>query len=107
MPLRRGYIGIVNRSQKNIEDKKDISAALKAEREFFMAHSYYRLIADRMGTQYLQRTLNQQLTEHIREKLPGLKDIVNIEMVSLEKEVQEFESLRNDNPDAMKPLMLR
>ncbi|KAF0042358.1 hypothetical protein F2P81_005890 [Scophthalmus maximus] len=31
LPLRRGYIGVVNRSQKDIDGKKDIKAALLAE----------------------------------------------------------------------------
>ncbi|KAG7257217.1 hypothetical protein CRUP_018982, partial [Coryphaenoides rupestris] len=36
LPLRRGYIGVVNRSQKDIDGKKDINAALQAERKFFL-----------------------------------------------------------------------
>jgi len=36
LPLRRGYIGVINRSQKDIDGKKDISAALAAERKFFL-----------------------------------------------------------------------
>lgn len=36
LPLRRGYIGVVNRSQKDIDGRKDISAALAAERKFFL-----------------------------------------------------------------------
>ncbi|XP_023379167.1 dynamin-2 [Pteropus vampyrus] len=59
LPLRRGYIGVVNRSQKDIEGKKDIRAALAAERKFFLSHPAYRHMADRMGTPHLQKTLNQ------------------------------------------------
>ncbi len=36
LPLRRGYVGVVNRSQKDIEGRKDIKAALAAERKFFL-----------------------------------------------------------------------
>lgn len=36
LPLRRGYIGVVNRSQKDIDGRKDIKAALAAERKFFL-----------------------------------------------------------------------
>lgn len=36
LPLRRGYVGVVNRSQKDIDGKKDIHAALAAERKFFL-----------------------------------------------------------------------
>lgn len=35
LPLRRGYIGVVNRSQKDIDGRKDITAALDAEKKFF------------------------------------------------------------------------
>lgn len=54
-----GYIGVVNRSQRDIEGKKDIKAAQAAERKFFLSHSSYRHMADRLGTNYLQKTLNQ------------------------------------------------
>uniref|UniRef100_A0A8C1SBX6 Dynamin-2 n=1 Tax=Cyprinus carpio TaxID=7962 RepID=A0A8C1SBX6_CYPCA len=59
LPLRRGYIGVVNRSQKDIDGKKDINAAIAAERKFFLTHPAYRHLADRMGTPYLQKVLNQ------------------------------------------------
>lgn len=54
-----GYIGVVNRSQKDIEGRKDISAAIAAERVFFMSHPAYKHMADHMGTPYLQKVLNQ------------------------------------------------
>lgn len=57
--LTLGYIGVVNRSQKDIDGKKEISAALAAERRFFKSHPAYRHMADCMGTAYLQRVLNQ------------------------------------------------
>ncbi len=50
---------MVNRSQKDIDGKKDINAAMAAERKFFLSHSSYRHLADRMGTAYLQKALNQ------------------------------------------------
>lgn len=40
--LRRGYIGVVNRSQKDIDGNKDIRAALAGERKFFLSHGSYR-----------------------------------------------------------------
>ena len=59
LPLRRGYVGVVNRSQKDIQGNKDIRQALAAERKFFLSHSEYRHMADKLGTPYLQRVLNQ------------------------------------------------
>ena len=78
LPLRRGYVGVVNRSQKDIEGRKDIKAAMAAERKFFLSHPAYRHMAERMGTPYLQRVLNQQLTNHIRETLPALRDRLQV-----------------------------
>lgn len=92
LPLRRGYIGVVNRSQRDIEGKKDIRAAMDAERKFFISHPGYRHMAERMGTPYLQRVLNQQLTNHIRDTLPSLRDKLQKQLLQLEKEVMSFDS---------------
>jgi len=37
-----GYIGVVNRSQKDIDGRKDIKAAMAAERKFFLCHPSYK-----------------------------------------------------------------
>uniref|UniRef100_A0A673J6I3 dynamin GTPase n=1 Tax=Sinocyclocheilus rhinocerous TaxID=307959 RepID=A0A673J6I3_9TELE len=98
LPLRRGYIGVVNRSQKDIDGRKDIRAALAAERKFFLSHPSYRHMAERMGTPHLQKTLNQQLTNHIRDTLPGLRSKLQSQLLSLEKEVEEYKNFRPDDP---------
>ncbi|XP_068104543.1 dynamin-1 isoform X1 [Hyperolius riggenbachi] len=98
LPLRRGYIGVVNRSQKDIDGRKDIQAALAAERKFFLSHPSYRHLADRMGTPYLQKALNQQLTNHIRDTLPGLRNKLQSQLLSIEKEVDEYKNFRPDDP---------
>ncbi|KAF6035991.1 dyn-1 [Bugula neritina] len=90
LPLRRGYIGVVNRSQKDIDGKKDIKAALAAERKFFLSHPSYRHMADRMGTPYLQKVLNQQLTNHIRDTLPQLRNSLQTQLLHMEKDVAEY-----------------
>ena len=59
MLLISGYVGVINRSQKDIVGHKDIRAALDAERRFFLTHSAYRRMADRLGTPFLQSTLNR------------------------------------------------
>uniref|UniRef100_A0AAR2LV96 dynamin GTPase n=1 Tax=Pygocentrus nattereri TaxID=42514 RepID=A0AAR2LV96_PYGNA len=98
LPLRRGYIGVVNRSQKDIDGRKDIRAALAAERKFFLSHPAYRHMAERMGTPHLQKTLNQQLTNHIRDTLPGLRSKLQSQLLSLEKEVEEYKNFKPDDP---------
>ncbi|XP_071241058.1 dynamin-2-like isoform X4 [Salvelinus alpinus] len=98
LPLRRGYIGVVNRSQKDIDGRKDIRVALAAERKFFLSHPGYRHMAERMGTPHLQKQLNQQLTNHIRDTLPGLRSKLQSQVLSLEKEVEEYKNFRPDDP---------
>lgn len=107
LPLRRGYVGVVNRSQKDIEGRKDIKQAIAAERKFFLGHPAYRHMADRMGTSYLQRVLNQQLTNHIRETLPGLRDRLQKQLLSMEKEVDQYKHFRPDDPGIKTKAMLQ
>ena len=107
LPLKRGYVGVVNRSQKDIEGKKDIKIAMEGERKFFMNHPGYRHMADRMGTPYLQKVLNQQLTNHIMETLPGLQDSLQKQLLSLEKEVEQYKYFQPNDPTFKTKLMLQ
>uniref|UniRef100_A0A8C3PL15 Dynamin-2 n=1 Tax=Calidris pygmaea TaxID=425635 RepID=A0A8C3PL15_9CHAR len=94
----QGYIGVVNRSQKDIDGKKDIKAALLAERKFFLSHPAYRHMADRMGTPYLQKVLNQQLTNHIRDTLPAFRSKLQGQLLSIEHEVEVYKNFRPEDP---------
>lgn len=40
----------------------------------------------------------QQLTNHIRDTLPGLRSKLQSQMLSLEKEVEEYKNFRPDDP---------
>ncbi|KAF4520280.1 hypothetical protein B566_EDAN010227 [Ephemera danica] len=93
LPLRRGYI--------------DIKNALAAERKFFLSHPSYRHIADRLGTPFLQRVLNQQLTNHIRDTLPGLRDKLQKQLLTLEKDVEQYKHFRPDDPAIKTKAMLQ
>lgn len=58
IPLRLGYVPVVNRGQRDIENKKPIAAALENEKNFFENHKAYRNKASYCGTPYLARKLN-------------------------------------------------
>ena len=58
LQLRRGFVGVVNRSQQDIIDGVGMDAARLHERMFFERHAAYRSVASRLGTPYLSRTLN-------------------------------------------------
>ncbi|KAF9484891.1 hypothetical protein BDN70DRAFT_871869 [Pholiota conissans] len=73
IPLRLGYVPVVNRGQRDIETNKAISSALENEREFFENHPSYRSKATFCGTPFLARKLNMILMHHIRATLPDIK----------------------------------
>lgn len=85
--MRYGYIGVVNRSQRDIDIMKDINVALEAERRFFLSQPAYRDIADQQGTAYLQKALNYHLIRHIAETLPEFKSNLLKRCDQLEKEI--------------------
>ncbi|XP_029906056.1 dynamin 3a [Myripristis murdjan] len=107
LPLRRGYIGVVNRSQKDINGKKDIKSALLAEKKFFLSHPAYRHMAEKMGTLHLQKVLSQQLTNHIRDTLPAFRSHLHSQLLALDKEAEEFRHYSPNDPARKTKAMLQ
>ncbi|KAK3717451.1 vacuolar protein sorting-associated protein 1 [Vermiconidia calcicola] len=90
IPLRLGYVPVVNRGQRDIEQKKAISSALENERQFFENHKAYRNKASYCGTPYLARKLNLILMMHIKQTLPDIKARIQ---ASLQKYKDELATL--------------
>ncbi|XP_034681232.1 dynamin-related protein 3B isoform X1 [Vitis riparia] len=86
IPLRLGYIGVVNRSQEDIITNRSVKDALVAEEKFFRSRPVYNGLADRCGITQLAKKLNQILVQHIKTVLPGLKLRMNSALVSVAKE---------------------
>ncbi|XP_017280376.1 dynamin-1-like protein isoform X1 [Kryptolebias marmoratus] len=76
IPVKLGIIGVVNRSQLDINNKKLVADAIRDEYAFLQKK--YPSLANRNGTKYLARTLNRLLMHHIRDCLPELKTRINI-----------------------------
>ena len=87
IPLRRGYIAVVNRSQKDIQDEIQIRKGLAKETQFFQSHPKYRNMLSRCGTNNLARTLNQILMHHIRDCLPDIKSRISGMIVSVQNNI--------------------
>nr|WCA47176.1 dynamin-related protein 1 [Phascolosoma esculenta] len=88
IPVKLGIIGVVNRSQADINSNKEISDALKNEASFLQKK--YPGIANRNGTPYLARTLNRLLMHHIRDCLPELKTRVNVMAAQFQQLLNSF-----------------
>ncbi|XP_031721714.1 dynamin-1-like protein isoform X2 [Anarrhichthys ocellatus] len=76
IPVKLGLIGVVNRSQLDINNKKSVTDAIRDEHAFLQKK--YPSLANRNGTKYLARTLNRLLMHHIRDCLPNLKTRINV-----------------------------
>ncbi|XP_035533334.1 dynamin-1-like protein isoform X2 [Morone saxatilis] len=76
IPVKLGLIGVVNRSQLDINNKKSVADAIRDEHAFLQKK--YPSLATRNGTKYLARTLNRLLMHHIRDCLPELKTRINV-----------------------------
>lgn len=107
-PLKLGFIGVVNRSQQDIQENKSLDDSLYAEQQFFLSHPAYRSIASKCGTRYLTMTLNKILMNHIRERLPDIKAKLNTLMGQTEQELAsygDFPSL-SDSKESRAALLL-
>lgn len=105
-PLRRAYIGVINRSHDDTKTKKSIEDALKFEEEYIKAHYYYKTIAERLGIPYLRRVLSEQLTEHIRKNLPKLQRKWREEMTALQQDILKYEELHPQDAAEQRKIIL-
>ncbi|XP_034444503.1 dynamin-1-like protein isoform X6 [Hippoglossus hippoglossus] len=76
IPVKLGIIGVVNRSQLDINQRKCVADAIRDEYAFLQKK--YPSLTNRNGTKYLARTLNRLLMHHIRDCLPELKTRINV-----------------------------
>ena len=96
---------MVNRSQNDINTKKDIKKALEAERQFFVQHNSYKHIVERMGTRYLQQNLNQELKDHIMNKLPQIRRELNQKLKEINQELKEIGFDENESRDTSQTII--
>ncbi|KAF4386276.1 hypothetical protein G4B88_003493 [Cannabis sativa] len=97
IPLRLGYIGVINRSQEDINKNRSIADALSREETFFRDHPVYSGLPSSCGIPQLSRKLNQILEQHIRMALPSLKSELNSEMSVVGKELQKYGNMAEAN----------
>ncbi|KAH9037580.1 Dynamin central region-domain-containing protein [Lactarius hengduanensis] len=90
IPLRLGYVPVVNRGQRDIDTSKPIQQALDAERHFFESHPAYQGKAQYCGTPFLARKLNMILMHHIRATLPDIKARITSQLQKFSAELQSL-----------------
>lgn len=90
IPLRYGYVPVINRGQKDINSNKSIKSALAFERQFFETHEAYRGKAQFCGTPYLAKRLNSILLNHIKLTLPDIKARIDKNLKKYQKELADL-----------------
>ena len=106
-PLKLGFIGVVNRSQQDIQGNKSLAEALKSESDFFKHHPAYRNMATRCGTQFLAKTLNTTLMSHIRDRLPDIKARLNTLMGQTQQELASYGNMQFSGKEHRGSLILQ
>uniref|UniRef100_A0A0E0DDB7 Dynamin-type G domain-containing protein n=1 Tax=Oryza meridionalis TaxID=40149 RepID=A0A0E0DDB7_9ORYZ len=86
IPLKLGYVGVVNRSQEDINFKRSVKDALAFEEKFFSTLPAYHGLTHCCGVPQLAKKLNAILLKHITYMLPGLKSRINSQLVAVAKE---------------------
>ncbi|KAE8700302.1 Dynamin-related protein 3B [Hibiscus syriacus] len=90
VPLKLGYVGVVNRCQEDIKKNRSIQEALAYEEQFFRDYPVYNDVSNHCGIPQLAKKLNQILEQHIRKDLPRLKAVLNSRMHAAMKELQTY-----------------
>ena len=70
IPIKLGIVGVINRTQAQMEDKISIEECLEREAEYFRSH--YNYMSTEMGTPYLTQRLCSVLMQHVKQCLPEL-----------------------------------
>lgn len=106
-PLKLGFIGVVNRSQQDIQGNKSLADALRSESEFFRHHPAYRNMANRCGTHFLAKSLNTTLMSHIRDRLPDIKARLNTLMGQTQQELASYGNMQFSGKEHRGSLILQ
>ncbi|KAJ9563417.1 hypothetical protein OSB04_008577 [Centaurea solstitialis] len=88
--LKFPWIGVVNRSQADINRNVDMISARRREREYFANSLEYQHLANRMGSEHLGKVLSRHLESVIKSRIPGLQSLIGKTIINLETELSRL-----------------
>lgn len=88
--LQFPWVGVVNRSQADINKNTDMIAARHREREYFANTPEYKHLAHRMGSEHLGKMLSKHLEQVIKSRIPGLQSLISKTIIELETELSRL-----------------
>jgi replication fork clamp-binding protein CrfC len=106
IPLKKGYIAVINRSQRDIAENLEIRKGLAKESAYFQSHSKYRSMLSKCGTRNLANLLNSILIHHIRDVLPEIKTRIARMLANVSANLDNLGYSIDDEPEASKGVVL-
>ncbi|KAK1552804.1 hypothetical protein Q3G72_023763 [Acer saccharum] len=88
--LQHPWVGIVNRSQAEINKNTDMVSARRKEREYFETSPDYGHLASKMGSEYLAKLLSKHLETVIRQRIPSIIALINKNIDELNAELDRI-----------------
>ncbi|KAK2640762.1 hypothetical protein Ddye_022525 [Dipteronia dyeriana] len=88
--LQHPWVGIVNRSQADINRNVDMIVARRKEREYFATSPDYGHLSSKMGSEYLAKLLSKHLESVIRARIPSITSLINKSVEELESEMDHL-----------------
>ncbi|KMS97496.1 hypothetical protein BVRB_5g126620 isoform A [Beta vulgaris subsp. vulgaris] len=85
--LQHPWVGIVNRSQADINKDVDMLAARRREHEFFATNPDYAHLASKMGSEHLVKLLSGHLENVIKARIPAITTLMNKSIDEAESEL--------------------
>lgn len=94
IPVKLGIIGVVNRSQEDLNENKSMKETLKSERLFLKKN--YPNIYQKHGNRVLANTLQKVLISHIKKSYPILYKSLQDTKIKLENELKTLQTPANN-----------
>ncbi|XP_073128743.1 phragmoplastin DRP1E-like [Henckelia pumila] len=88
--LQHPWVGVVNRSQADINRNVDMIVARRKEREYFATSPDYGHLASKMGSEYLAKLLSKHLESVIRARIPSITSLINKSIDELDAELDHL-----------------
>ena len=105
--LKLGYVGIINRSKKDLDNKLPMEEIAKKEKEFFKTHRIYKYMDQKIfGTEALIKKLTKIYFEKITESLPKIIESINSNVLKIEEELKDLGDPIPENREAKIHILL-
>uniref|UniRef100_A0A3P9Q3D3 Interferon-induced GTP-binding protein Mx n=1 Tax=Poecilia reticulata TaxID=8081 RepID=A0A3P9Q3D3_POERE len=102
--LKKGYMIVKCRGQKEITEKVSLTEAIEREKDFFKNHPYFHTLYNKeLATiPILAKNLTIELVHHIEKSLPGLEEQIDEKLKQTQMELDRYgDKLPSDSAERL------